>query len=139
MGVLALVQIHANVRQVGKIPIVIRVCDAVGQLLLELCSLPLAYCLPGCQNGGRCVGPNSCECPSGYKGDRCQDKSKPRKIVPQYEPQTYEAVKSVQIPSNLIFVICTTNYDLRCLIAYSNESKTSLALSQYRSISNFLS
>lgn len=28
-------------------------------------------CEPRCMNGGRCVGPNVCSCPSGWGGKRC--------------------------------------------------------------------
>jgi len=35
--------------------------------------LPAApICSPACDNGGTCVGPNSCDCPSGWGGDQCQ-------------------------------------------------------------------
>lgn len=30
-----------------------------------------AICSPSCQNGGTCVSPFKCSCPSGYKGDIC--------------------------------------------------------------------
>lgn len=30
-----------------------------------------ATCEPRCMNGGRCVAPNKCSCPSGYKGKKC--------------------------------------------------------------------
>lgn len=33
------------------------------------CSIPI--CSPDCQNGGRCVGPNSCACPVGWSGSSC--------------------------------------------------------------------
>ena len=31
----------------------------------------LANCNPGCENGGICSGPNVCDCPTGYSGNRC--------------------------------------------------------------------
>ena len=33
-------------------------------------------CSPACRNGGKCVGENTCSCPLGYVGLRCE-KSKP--------------------------------------------------------------
>ncbi|CAG2221016.1 Vascular endothelial growth factor receptor 1 [Mytilus edulis] len=33
------------------------------------CQTPI--CSPSCQNGGTCVSPFKCSCPSGYKGDIC--------------------------------------------------------------------
>ena len=38
-------------------------------------SLPAGVCEPMCMNGGRCVGPDVCDCPSGWRGKRC-DKRK---------------------------------------------------------------
>ena len=32
----------------------------------------LASCNPECENGGVCSGPNICDCPPGYRGNRCQ-------------------------------------------------------------------
>ncbi|XP_054713671.1 uncharacterized protein LOC129223130 [Uloborus diversus] len=29
-------------------------------------------CNPGCENGGKCLGHNSCLCPRGFRGERCQ-------------------------------------------------------------------
>ena len=35
-----------------------------------------AICSPGCQNGGTCVHPNTCQCPSGqYTGSLCQTRN----------------------------------------------------------------
>lgn len=31
-----------------------------------------AVCESGCQNGGRCVGPNRCACVYGFTGPQCQ-------------------------------------------------------------------
>nr|XP_042904159.1 uncharacterized protein LOC107439698 isoform X4 [Parasteatoda tepidariorum] len=31
-----------------------------------------AICSPDCKNGGKCLGHNSCLCPTGYRGDRCE-------------------------------------------------------------------
>ena len=41
------------------------------QLLLKYFFLS-AICDIGCDNGGHCVGPNQCECPSGFQGSHCQ-------------------------------------------------------------------
>ena len=30
-------------------------------------------CVLPCLNGGKCVGPYSCECPYGYTGTRCEN------------------------------------------------------------------
>lgn len=39
---------------------------------LTILSLPLsAVCELPCANGGRCVGPNICQCPSDYSGPQC--------------------------------------------------------------------
>ncbi|XP_063410738.1 uncharacterized protein LOC134693760 [Mytilus trossulus] len=35
----------------------------------ENCNIPI--CSPGCRNGGTCVQPNKCSCPSAYTGDIC--------------------------------------------------------------------
>ncbi|XP_025093186.1 hemicentin-1-like [Pomacea canaliculata] len=32
-----------------------------------------SVCKPECENGGTCIGPNRCQCASGYKGARCQN------------------------------------------------------------------
>ncbi|XP_061460490.1 epidermal growth factor-like protein 7 isoform X1 [Rhineura floridana] len=32
----------------------------------------IAICRPPCQNGGRCLSPNKCSCPSGWSGKCCQ-------------------------------------------------------------------
>lgn len=32
---------------------------------------PSAICELPCANGGRCVGPNICQCPSDYSGPQC--------------------------------------------------------------------
>ena len=34
--------------------------------------LHVAICRPGCMNGGLCVRPNTCNCPAGWRGTRCQ-------------------------------------------------------------------
>lgn len=34
------------------------------------CNIPI--CSIGCQNGGKCIGPNQCSCPSGFSGKFCQ-------------------------------------------------------------------
>ena len=33
----------------------------------------LALCSPGCENGGTCTAPDTCDCVTGYSGDRCQN------------------------------------------------------------------
>ena len=45
-----------------------------------VCSRELANCLHqipcdcfGCENGGTCTAPDTCDCVSGYTGDRCQN------------------------------------------------------------------
>lgn len=37
--------------------------------LLCLCA---AVCENGCQNGGRCIGPNRCACVYGFTGPQCE-------------------------------------------------------------------
>ncbi|XP_034969039.1 epidermal growth factor-like protein 7 [Zootoca vivipara] len=32
----------------------------------------IAICRPPCQNGGKCLSPNKCSCPSGWSGRSCQ-------------------------------------------------------------------
>lgn len=34
---------------------------------------PPALCRPDCQNQGKCVKPNVCECPAGYSGPTCEE------------------------------------------------------------------
>ena len=33
----------------------------------------LDRCDPQCQNGGQCIGPGRCQCPTGYVGPQCQE------------------------------------------------------------------
>ena len=40
--------------------------------LLSLLSPASAVCSPKCSNGGTCKAPNTCQCVSGWSGDRCQ-------------------------------------------------------------------
>lgn len=42
----------------------VHVCVGVRVRLLAVCDLP-------CANNGRCVGPNTCQCPSDYTGPQC--------------------------------------------------------------------
>ncbi|BES96307.1 Hypothetical protein NTJ_09116 [Nesidiocoris tenuis] len=39
-------------------------------------------CLPGCENGGACVSPNLCSCPSNFYGPYCQYERKPCRSPP---------------------------------------------------------
>jgi len=34
--------------------------------------LSAAVCENGCQNGGRCIGPNRCACVYGFTGPQCE-------------------------------------------------------------------
>ena len=42
-------------------------CSCISQIIL------LALCSPGCENGGTCTTPDTCDCLDGYSGDRCQN------------------------------------------------------------------
>ena len=42
-------------------------CPCISQYIL------LALCSPGCENGGTCTAPDTCNCVDGYSGDRCQN------------------------------------------------------------------
>ena len=44
--------------------------------LLCLCA---AVCENGCQNGGRCIGPNRCACVYGFTGPQCERGKKRKK------------------------------------------------------------
>ena len=33
-----------------------------------------AVCSKPCQNGGECIAPNECSCPSGWSGDACNER-----------------------------------------------------------------
>lgn len=45
----------------------------VQRVWLTSCPLsPLAVCENGCQNGGRCIGPNRCACVYGFTGPQCE-------------------------------------------------------------------
>ncbi|CAB0006247.1 unnamed protein product [Nesidiocoris tenuis] len=44
--------------------------------------LTKAVCLPGCENGGACVSPNLCSCPSNFYGPYCQYERKPCRSPP---------------------------------------------------------
>ena len=37
------------------------------------CTFCTAVCVPECENGGECTGPNQCHCPAHYSGPRCQN------------------------------------------------------------------
>lgn len=50
--------------------------------LLCLCA---AVCENGCQNGGRCIGPNRCACVYGFTGPQCErGKKRKEKIEPPF-------------------------------------------------------
>ena len=34
----------------------------------------LAICSLGCENGGTCTAPDTCDCVAGYTGDRCESR-----------------------------------------------------------------
>lgn len=40
----------------------------------ELAVIPdcIPVCKPACQNGGRCISYNRCECPGDFRGPQCQ-------------------------------------------------------------------
>lgn len=42
------------------------------QTFLSLKEIISAQCNPKCQNGGKCAGPNKCECPETFAGSHCQ-------------------------------------------------------------------
>lgn len=42
----------------------------VNELFLDV--LCAAVCENGCQNGGRCIGPNRCACVYGFTGPQCE-------------------------------------------------------------------
>lgn len=43
------------------------------KLMLDIYPSPLlAVCDSGCQNGGRCIGPNRCACVYGFTGPQCE-------------------------------------------------------------------
>lgn len=45
----------------------------LNEMNLPSCPLsPLAVCENGCQNGGRCIGPNRCACVYGFTGPQCE-------------------------------------------------------------------
>lgn len=47
-------------------------CFGVCHILMYLCFLNAAVCLQKCKNGGECLGPNTCQCPTGWEGLQCQ-------------------------------------------------------------------
>ena len=54
------------------------VCPIGGNFAPSTCScisqyISLALCSPGCENGGTCTAPDTCDCVTGYSGDRCQN------------------------------------------------------------------
>ena len=50
-------------------------CHVCNSLLFCLFALS-AICMQGCQNGGECVAPNQCSCPSGrWTGNQCEEGS----------------------------------------------------------------
>ncbi len=36
-------------------------------------NLIAAICIPSCENGGICISPGHCACPSGFIGARCEE------------------------------------------------------------------
>ena len=54
------------------------VCSIGGNFAPSTCPCILQYillalCSPGCENGGTCTAPDTCDCVTGYSGDRCQN------------------------------------------------------------------
>ncbi|POI34663.1 hypothetical protein CIB84_001585 [Bambusicola thoracicus] len=39
--------------------------------MLFICYVSAGVCDPVCMNGGKCVSPNVCDCPSGWRGKHC--------------------------------------------------------------------
>ncbi|XP_070569386.1 epidermal growth factor-like protein 7 [Ptychodera flava] len=46
-------------------------CDGWENLVNGVCTTPI--CSPGCENGGKCVSPNVCDCQPGFFGPRCSE------------------------------------------------------------------
>lgn len=42
-------------------------------MFLTLCHMSSAICEPDCANGGVCVAPGVCRCPTGFHGETCQE------------------------------------------------------------------
>lgn len=49
---------------------------------LSLSLSPVAVCEKGCQNGGRCIGPNRCACVYGFTGPQCERGEIPSFLTP---------------------------------------------------------
>ena len=62
--------------------------------LLCLCA---AVCENGCQNGGRCIGPNRCACVYGFTGPQCERGKKRKKNLPLEQSAAAAAAKSRQL------------------------------------------
>lgn len=44
----------------------------LSQIFMYFCFLAAAVCLQKCKNGGECLGPNTCQCSTGWEGLQCQ-------------------------------------------------------------------
>ena len=73
--------IHVNVMLVGveinvkHVTLMIFCFTLFAKKYLFLLPLLPAVCSPGCENGGTCTDPNTCECASGWSGDHCQTRN----------------------------------------------------------------
>lgn len=78
-------------------------------------NFPLSFCLfagvcePMCMNGGRCVGPDVCDCPSGWRGQRCDKRkcfdSRIRTESSSSRPPCW--IRSVWTAENICFPSCS--------------------------------
>lgn len=48
-------------------------CELFKEECTEVCHVPTAVCERGCGEGGRCIGPNVCQCRQGTIASSCHE------------------------------------------------------------------
>lgn len=69
-----------------------------------------AFCEEGCRSGGTCVSPNTCVCPSGFTGRRCET-GKTQTLASQhvYQNLKYQVTLSLSLSPSFCLSLTHTN------------------------------